>query len=245
STFALVNPAGISAARGRVRAQIDRLGVPIPGLSSDWVGTPFEARPGDPHDDYLEAVRTALTDRGLTVATAATQLASSDAVLQLPPRPTEPGPACVPRLVDGFAGADRTRWTTLGSGAEQVQGIGIGGGPGFTSGATVEVTFADGTRLAGARTDADKGMVTLVPCALADALPALVRLTGVPGSTYYDPGSRRWASFEGRNLHAVVNAFEVDANLAVTPFTEAVYRRVQALGSGAVLPWQDAGRIEV
>jgi hypothetical protein len=241
-TFALVNPAGISAARGLVRAQLDRLGVDVPGLSSDWVSTPFEPRAGDPHDDLLEALQGALQANGLTVATAATQLASSDATLQLPPRPSEPG--CTPRLIDGFASADRTRWTTVGSGAAQARGIGIGGGPGFTSGALVEVTFADGTRLTGARTDADKGMVTLVPCNLAEALPALVRVTGGAGSTYYDPGSRRWASFEGRSLHAVVNAFEVDANLAVTPFTEAMYRRVLALGNGAPHSWQDAGRIE-
>src|SRR5690606_14679001 len=68
---------------------------------------------------------------------------------------------------------------------------------------------------------------------------------GGPGSTYYDPGSHRWASFEGKSLHAVVNAFEFDTSLAVTPFTEAVYRRVLALGDRALRPWQDAGRIEI
>jgi hypothetical protein len=245
STFALVNPAGISAARGHVRSQIDRLGITVPGLSSDWVGTPFQARPSDPHDQVLEALRSALASKGLSVPDAAMQLASGDAVLNLPPE--EPAPqACTPRLIDGFAGADRTRWVKVGSGSEQTNGIGIGGGPGFTSGASVEVTFANGTVLTGARTDSDKGMVTLIPCGLADALPARVRMSGGSGSTYYDPGSGRWASFDAsRQLHAVINAFEVDANLAVTPFTEAVYRRVLALGDRDARPWQDAGRIEV
>jgi len=246
TTFALVNPAGISAARGHVRAQLDRLGITVPGLSSDWVATPFEPRSGDPHDDFLEALRVSLADQGLTVSSAATQLASSDASLYLPPKPVEPGPVCTPRLINGFAGGNRNRWTSVGTGASQTRGIGIGGGPGFTSGASVEVTFADGTRLTGARTDADTGMVTLVPCGLADALPALVRISGGAGSSYYDPGSGRWTSFgAGKDLHAVVNAFEVDVNLAVTPFTEAVYRRVLTLGARDVRPWQDAGRIEI
>jgi hypothetical protein len=243
-TFALVNPAGISAARGHVRAQIDRLGITVPGLSSDWIGTPFQARAGDAHDDFLEALGTALTSYGLTISTAAAQLASSDPVLPLPPK--DPEQACTPRLIDGFAGADRNRWISVGSGAGQTQGIGIGGGPGFTSGASVEVTFANGTVLTGARTDADKGMVTLVPCGLTDALPARIRMSGGAGATYYDPGRGSWASFgAGRDLHSMVNAFEVDANLAVTPFTEAVYRRVLTLGARDVRPWQDAGRIEV
>lgn len=242
STFELVNPAGISAARGQVRSQLDRLGIEVPGLSSEWISERFEPRSGDPHDEFLEALREALQAHGLTVASAATQLASSDATLQLPPR--DPKPACTPRLIDGFSGADQTRWTLEDGGAGQVRGIGIGGGPGLTRGALVEVTFADGTRLAGARTDADKGMVTLVPCSLGEGLPALVRMSGGTGASYYDAGSGRWVSFEGKSLHAVVNAFEVDTNLAVTPFTEAVYRRVLALANGDARPWQDAGRIE-
>ncbi|MEB2318124.1 MAG: carboxypeptidase-like regulatory domain-containing protein [Pseudomonadota bacterium] len=254
TTFALVNPAGISAARGHVRAQIDRLGITVPGLSSDWITTPFKAQPSDPHDQVLEALGAVLVSHGLTVATAAGQLASNEAVLNLPPE--EPASqACTPRLIDGFAGADRTRWVRVGSGPEQTSGIGIGGGPGFTRGASVEVSFANGTRLAGARTDSEKGMVTMVPCGLAAALPALIRMRGEPGSSYYDPGSGRWASFDGRELHGVINGIEADGNLAVTPFTEAVYRRTLALWAEAVAgggvpdasiqPWQDPGRNEV
>src|SRR5690606_7749136 len=118
----------------------------------------------------LEALRAALASKGLTVPVAALQLASSDPVLNLPPR-DPPSQACTPRLIDGFAGADRTRWIKVGSGPGETDGIGIGGGPGLTSGASVEVSFADGTRLTGAHTDYDKGMVTLVPCGQTAALP--------------------------------------------------------------------------
>src|SRR5690606_16957797 len=85
-TLALVNPTAISAARGVVRAQIDRLGIDVPGLTSDWIGTPFQAQADDPHDRVLEALRAALASKGLTVPVAALQLASSDPVLNLPPR---------------------------------------------------------------------------------------------------------------------------------------------------------------
>src|SRR5690606_18683759 len=134
---ALVNPTAISAARGVVRAQIDRLGIDVPGLTSDWIGTPFQAQADDPHDRVLEALRAALASKGLTVPVAALQLASSDPVLNLPPR-DPPSQACTPRLIDGFAGADRTRWIKVGSGPGETDGIGIGGGPGLTSGASVE-----------------------------------------------------------------------------------------------------------
>ncbi len=255
TTFALVDPAGISAARGHVRAQLDRLGLTVPGLASDWIGTPFRAKPDDAHDQLLEALGVALASHGLTVATASGQLASSAAVLNLPP--PEPVQACTPALIDGFAGADRSKWITVGSGPTQTDGIGIGGGPGFTRGASVEVSFADGTVLSGARTDAVTGMVTLVPCGLKSALPALIRMRGEPGSTYYDAGNGQWVSFEGKTLHGLVQGLEIDRNLAVTPFTEAVYRRVLALGSESASSegrfaakstgpaWQDPGRIEL
>lgn len=248
----LVEPAAISAARGQVRAQLDRLGIGVPGLSSDWVGASFTAQPGDPHDDLLEALDSALARNGLTVAAAASQLAASDPVLNLPPE--DPVQACTPALMDGFAAADRSKWTKVGSGPAQTDGIGIGGGPGLVRGASVTVSFSDGTVLQGARTDGS-GMVTLAPCHLKSALPALIRLKGEPGSTYYDAGSGQWASFEGQELHGLVQAFEPDRNLAVTPFTEAVYQRVLAMGTGAVAgrfvtkstgqPWQDPARIEV
>jgi len=256
ATFDLVNPSGISAARGHVRAQLDRLGITAPGLSSDWIATSFEAMPDDPHDQVLEALRSALTINGLSVSDAALQLASADAVLNLPT--PEPSPqACTPRLIDGFASSDRSKWIKVGNGAEQDDGIGIGGGPGFTSGASVEVTFADGTIIRGARTDAATGMVTLVPCSLKSALPALVRMHGEPGSRYYDAGSGQWVSFEGETLHGLVHGLEVDRNLAVTPFTEAVYQRALALGSDQASAagrfvvkstgpaWHDPGRIEL
>lgn len=253
ATLALVEPAAISAARGQVRSQLDRLGIPVPGLSSDWVAVSFSAQAGDPHDDFLEALDSALARNGLTVAAAASQLAASDPVLNLPPG--EPAQACAPALIDGFAAVDRSKWIKVAAGPMQADGIGIGGGPGLVRGASVSVSFADGTVLQGARTDAATGMVTLVPCALRSALPALIRLKGEPGSTYYDAGSGQWTSFEGQELHGLVQAFEPDRNLAVTPFTEAVYQRVLAMTPGAVAgrlamkdtgqPWQDPGRIEV
>ncbi len=255
-TFSLVDAAGISAARGRVRAQIDRLGITVPGLSSDWIGTSFKAQPGDPQDDLIEALHSALASHGLTVASAATQLASNDAVLHLPPG-GGPVQACTPALIDGFSGADRSKWTTAGVGPAQADAIGIGGGPGLARGASVEISFADGTVLGPARTDSSNGMVTLVPCGLKSALPALIRMHGGPGSTYYDAGTGQWASFEGRELRGLVSGFEVDRNLAVTPFTEAAYQRVLALGTDADfaagrfatkaggLPWRDSGLIEI
>lgn len=249
STFGRINPAAISAAQGQVHAQLGRLG--YLDLPADWIGTSFQARAGDPYDGALDALGIALGNQGLTVPLAAGQLASAEPMLQLAP-PSPPAQACAPRLIDGFAGADRRRWTTVGSGAQRADGIGIGGGPGFARGALVDITFADGTQLAGAHTDADKGMVTLAVCEdTRDRLPALVRLRGEPQSTYYDPGLKRWASFSGGEFHAIVTRIEADVNLAVTPLTEAVYQRVLGLWNeaggqhGAPAAWQEPGRIQI
>src|SRR5690606_34631741 len=140
--------------------QLDRLGIPVPGLSSDWVAVSFSAQAGDPHDDFLEALDSALARNGLTVAAAASQLAASDPVLNLPPG--EPAQACAPALIDGFAAVDRSKWIKVAAGPMQADGIGIGGGPGLVRGASGAVGCADGTGVAGERTVADAGTGDLV-----------------------------------------------------------------------------------
>lgn len=248
STFGRINPAAISAAQGQVHAQLGRLG--YLDLPADWIGTSFQARAGDPYDGALDALGIALGNQGLTVPLAAGQLASAEPMLQLAP-PSPPAQACAPRLIDGFSGSDRTRWTTVSSDGQQFDAIGIGGGPGFARNALVEVTFADGTRLAGARTDAVKGMVTLATCPdTGSRLPALVHLQGDSQSAYYDVGRGQWTSFSGHGYHAIVTRLGKDVNLAVTPLTEAAYRRTLALWGeaggqyGSPAAWQEPGRVQ-
>lgn len=244
----------VSAARGTVGAQLDRLGIAAADLSQDWVGQAFVAGPADPMDQALERVGAALGGAQLTVATAAAQLATPEAVLTLPSGTPPAQAACTPALLDGFAGADRTKWTKVGD----ADAVGIGGGPGLLRNASVEIVFRNGFRLAQAKTDAATGMVTLVPCELAAQVPALITVHGEPGSgaSYYDAGRGSWASFEGETLHGLIQRFEQDRNIAVTPLTEAQYQRVLALGASTQvagglalksvdMPWHDAARVQV
>lgn len=261
--FARITWDGLSAAKGDVLAQLNRLGMNSGTLSPDWIEQSFAADPGDQMDRSLEELQAQLDRAGLTVEAAAGQLAASDAALQLPSNWQPTYASCRPGLLGGFNGEDRSKWIRVpaadsggdgsaGGGA----GAGAGGGLGQFLDVTVTVEFADGTRLGPVKTDTSKGMVTIVPCDLAQKVPALVRFHGEAGAKYYDEGRGELVSFEGHAVYGVVSHFEQDKNIAVTSFTEAVYRRIEQLASARATDggyrlkavdqaWKDPARIQI
>lgn len=261
-----ISSANLSAAQGQVTQEILRIGAQMP--SADWVLQPFTAAAPDAMDGALELLKRKLTDQSKTTESAAIELAAGP--LQVI-APTPPVVDCVPGLISGFSGPLRddvakvlrpTSPTTGegegiggGAGTGGADGVGIGGALGQFLSVDVTVEFANGTRFGPVRTDATKGMVTLVPCNLAP--PALVTFTGATGSgaSYYDEGAGQVLSFEGQTLRGIVSRF--DRNGGVTPFTEAMVALALSgaptnpTGFGpdsAVLKaadsWKDAGRVQ-
>ncbi|MCB1745437.1 MAG: hypothetical protein KDK91_34035 [Gammaproteobacteria bacterium] len=164
---------------------------------------------------------------------------------------------CTPGVLSGFAGGfddtpvkvrsvDNLNEGAIGDAGEGAGGIGIGGSLGQFTNVDVEVEFASGERFGPKRVDAEKGMVTVVPCALQ--APALVTFKGAAGSgaTYFDESLKRKVSFEGKELRTVITSFT--QNAGVTSFTEAMVKRVERLasngGAAAGDGWKDAQRVE-
>ncbi|MFK7965073.1 MAG: hypothetical protein AB8C46_14005 [Burkholderiaceae bacterium] len=122
----------------------------------------------------------------------------------------------------------------VGGIGEGSPGIGAGGSLGQFINTDVTVEFASGQRYGPVRVDAEKGMVTIVPCELAP--PVLVTLTGAPGSgaQYFDEALRRSVSFEGLQLRSVITSFQ--NNAGITTFTEAMVRRAERNANTAFAP---------
>jgi len=159
---------------------------------------------------------------------------------------------CRAGLISGFSGKfDDTPISVTAPAEGQGDGVGgIGeGSPGIGAGGSlgqfvntdVAVEFASGERFGPVRVDAEKGMITIVPCGLAP--PALVTITGAPGSgaQYFDEALRRSLSFEGLQLRSVITSFE--ANAGITTFTEAMVRRAERNATSASAP-QPGGKSE-
>jgi len=154
---------------------------------------------------------------------------------------------CRPGVIAGFSGSfgDAPISVTapsegeggeagIGGIGEGSPGIGAGGSLGQFSNTDVTVEFASGQRFGPVRVDAEKGMITIVPCGLQP--PALVTLTGELGSgaQYFDEALRRSVSFEGLQLRSVITSFE--RNAGITTFTEAMVRRAERNASTAAAP---------
>lgn len=159
------------------------------------------------------------------------------------------GSICSPGLLSGFGGSvgDPSLNYIIMTGGQPGEGggggagdggggVGGGGGEGvggsdgqFTS-VHVSLETAAGMIVRPWMLDAETGMVTYVPC--QQRPPARVTFAGLESAaTYYDEGTRRDESFSGRQRFGLLT--EAGRNSGVTPLSEALYRRTQALGEAA------------
>lgn len=163
---------------------------------------------------------------------------------------------CRPGLISGFAGKfDDNPISVEGQGEGPggdggdgggAPGIGVGGSLGQLTNVDISIEFSSGQTYGPVRVDAQKGMVTIVPCNFPP--PALVTVSGAIGSgaRYYDEARERELSFEGRQLRSVITSF--DKNAGVTTFTEAMVRRAERVATtkSNVSPkdsWKDLSQI--
>ncbi len=112
----------------------------------------------------------------------------------------------------------------VGGGADGDGGVGAGGDFGQFRNARLIVRYPDGTLVGGgeARTDANTGMVTIVPRRDYRG-PLYLELRGGDGASYYEEGKDAFVDFPaGVVIRAVVPA--IDRNIGITPFSEAAYR---------------------
>ncbi|HET9204894.1 MAG TPA: Ig-like domain-containing protein [Burkholderiaceae bacterium] len=112
----------------------------------------------------------------------------------------------------------------VGAGADGDGGVGAGGDFGQFRNARVTVRYPDGTLVGGgeARTDANSGMVTIVP-RKGYRGPLLLELHGGGGATYYEEGKDTFVDFPaGQLIRAIVPS--IDRNIGITPFSEAAFR---------------------
>lgn len=174
---------------------------------------------------------------------------------------------CFPGLVTGFAGAigdapispfAPVPGSVVFTGGEGDGGGGVGGGgDGGGGGGGEGVGGSDGqyTRVdvtietaAGARAgpwpvDTAQGMVTFVPC--GHQPPMRITFQGRQAdSVYYDEGTGRNESFAGQARYGLITKGGI--NHGVTPFSHALYLRVQQIGRerGLAEGWRDASVIE-
>ncbi len=142
---------------------------------------------------------------------------------------------CVPGIVTGFTGkfddkpvmvVNEEGVEGVGSPGEGATGIGAGGALGQFVNVKITVEFASGQKYS-AMVGNEKGMVTIVPCALE--APALVTLEGQPGGRYYDEARDRDLPFENGKLRSVITSF--DKNVGLTTFTEAMVRRAERIAT--------------
>ena len=167
---------------------------------------------------------------------------------------------CLPGLITGFSGTigdsplgpfAPVPGLSTGEGGDGGAGGGVGGGGGEgVGGSDGQYTRVDVTveTAAGARTgpwpvDAASGMVTYVPC---DHKPPM-RITfqgRAADSVYYDEGTGRDESFAGKVRYGLITTPE--RNHGVTPFSHALYLRVQQIGRerGLTEGWHDLSVIE-
>lgn len=112
----------------------------------------------------------------------------------------------------------------VGGGADGDGGVGAGGDFGQFRNARLIVRYPDGTLVGGgeARTDANTGMVTIVP-RKGYRGPLYLELHGGDGASYYEEGKDAFVDFPaGMVIRAIVPA--IDRNIGITPFSEAAYR---------------------
>lgn len=153
---------------------------------------------------------------------------------------------CRPGIIAGFAGKfdDQPISVIASAGAEGVggsgegdsggggggaAGVGAGGSLGQFANVDMSIEFASGETFGPVRVDAQKGMVTIVPCELQP--PALIKLVGAVGSgaRYYDEARGTEISFEGRELRSVITSFA--KNAGITTFTEAMVQRAERVAT--------------
>ena len=112
----------------------------------------------------------------------------------------------------------------VGPGADGDGGVGAGGDFGQFRNARVRVRYPDGTLVGGgeALTDANSGMVTIVP-RRGYRGPLHLELRGGNGATYYEEGKDTFVVFpDGQLIRAIVPS--IDRNIGITPFSEAAFR---------------------
>jgi hypothetical protein len=122
------------------------------------------------------------------------------------------------------AGGDGSGTGGVGAGADGDGGVGAGGDFGQFRNARLIVRYPDGTLVGGgeARTDANTGMVTIVPRRDYRG-PLYLELHGGGGASYYEEGKDAFVDFPaGVVIRAIVPA--IDRNIGITPFSEAAYR---------------------
>jgi hypothetical protein len=112
----------------------------------------------------------------------------------------------------------------VGPGADGDGGVGAGGDFGQFRNARVIVRYPDGALVGGgeALTDANSGMVTIVP-RKGYRGPLHLELRGGNGATYYEEGKDAFVDFPaGQLIRAIVPS--IDRNIGITPFSEAAFR---------------------
>lgn len=127
-----------------------------------------------------------------------------------------------------------------GGGGAGDGGFGIGGSLGRIRGATVIATLADGSLLGQAPVD-ENGRATIRPGSDYTG-PVLVRIVGTAGGAYFDEAVQADLPFGANDSLALVVPSPPAGLVAVTPFTDAAYRTVQATAQGQD-PLADAGLI--
>lgn len=167
---------------------------------------------------------------------------------------------CFPGLITGFGGSigdsplgpfAPVPGFSTGEGGGDGAGGGVGGGGGEgVGGSDGQYTRVDVTveTAAGARTgpwpvDAALGMVTFVPCDHKPPMRITFQGRGAD-SVYYDEGTGRDESFVGKVRQGLITTSE--RNHGVTPFSHALYLRVQQIGRerGLTEGWHDLSVIE-
>ena len=245
-----VQPGQLSAssmdeAGAHVRAEIGRLLGAEPADQIDPFRTAFTASPEDGMDVLLDQLMNGLRWNGKTLAQAALEISTGSL------QSVEVAGTCRPGVFTGFTGkfddvpVQVARSDDAGEGggdgaAGGGDGAGAGGSLGQFLNAVIRVERSDGSLLGEARTDATRGMVTVVPCRYQGPVRLTVKARPDGESQYYEESTGQYAAFPaGETLNAVVP--RVTKNVGITLLTEAAWQYLDAkYGADG---WKDAGRV--
>jgi hypothetical protein len=228
--------AKLSAATNGIRLEMGRLLGTPPPQDINPLTTPFSATPDNGMTELLDQITKGLRWTAKTLPQAAAEVATGSLQIKEVPQ------TCRPAVLSGFTGSFNDVPVQVafdakgnagdgsdnggggaGDGAGGGDGAGAGGSLGQFLNAVVRVERSDGSLLGQAVTDADKGMVTVVPCRYQGPVHITVKAKADGSSKYFEESTGQYAVFSaGEEMHAVVPS--VTKNMGITLLTEAAWQ---------------------
>jgi hypothetical protein len=228
-----LSDSSLDNAKALVHQELARLFGASPPSDLDAIATAFEAKTGNGMYDLLVQIVKGLKWTGKSLEQASAEIVAGQ--LQV----TEVPGTCVPAVFTGFTGKFDDVMVQMpydpsfsgGGGGGGGGGDGGGGGAGGAGGgalgqfldAIVRVERTDGSLLGQNVTDAEKGLVTIVPCRYSGPLRITVRGKDDGSSQYYEESLRAYAPFPpGIEMNAVVPS--LTKNVGITILTEGAWQ---------------------